>query len=357
MVGFREVGRMGGWGDRRRRAGAVWRVAWSLVVLWLAWLAYLGAPQAAAQDAQTLAHTVTVTSDVPGAVVWVKVGPTLTCTNVQTPGTVELKFHGANDLQRIRLRRFGYRSQNLDIKPTDGKVTVALGGGWAPDSFLVSSDAKPELKALNDGLKVEFQRTIFDDPEAFRCVPFELSFVQVMDDEGTLTLGVAVVLDRDFGGAAFRVASHTGGRDQRRQKLAQAALEGGIAGLFARLHRIAAKFPNLKTVTVVCSFPTMEAFLDTITTPSVFHSHTTQTQTFGLGADGMMHQTGTVFHTVEGWSRGGEYTVIKDRAVERLIKFAMPAAQIPDTTDHKTLTDAVMTTGRISLGEQGGDSD
>jgi hypothetical protein len=304
--------------------------------------------RAPAQDTQTISRNATVTSDPPGATVWMKVGTSLTCTNVLTPGTVEFKFHGTNDVQRIRLRKFGYKGNNLDVRVTDDKANASLGDP-APDSFVASSDRSPEVRQLNDGLEKEFQKTIFADSDAFRCVPFELGFVHVMDDEGNLTLGVVINLDRGFGGPAFRLASHTGGREERRQKLAQAALEGGIADLFARLHRIAAKFPNLKTVTVVCSYPTTEAFLDTITTGREFYSHSTQTPTFGMGADGMMHQTGTIFHTEQGWTGGGEYTVVKDRAVERMIKLVMPAAQMPDTMDKKAITDAVLAAGKISV--------
>jgi ankyrin repeat protein len=282
--------------------------------------------------------------------VWQKVGSNLTCMDTLTPGTVEFKFHGPSDLQKIRLRKFGYVGKNLDVRPTDDKISAELGAP-APDSFLATEDRKPELRQLNASLEKDFQNTIFADPEAFRCMPFELKYVHVMDDEGTTRLGVAITLDRSFGGPAFRLASHVGTRDERRQKTAQAALEGGVADLFVRLRRMAAKFPNIDSLTVLCYYPTTEAYLDFLQTAPQFHIHSTQYQTIGMGRDSMMHVTGTVTTTVQGWTRGVEYTVVKDRAVERIIKIAMSAAQIPDTMDKKAITEAVLAEGEIDLGD------
>ena len=112
-----------------------------------------------------IARTVTVTSDPPGAMIWKKEGTALACTGIRTPGTVELKFHGASDVQKIRLRRFGYNGKNLDIRPGDDRVNAALGAA-APDSFLVPDNAGPDLRELNAGLKKEFEGTLFADPEA-----------------------------------------------------------------------------------------------------------------------------------------------------------------------------------------------
>jgi len=296
-----------------------------------------------AQETQTLTRTITITSDPPGATVWKKEGTTLTCLDIITPGTVELKFHGAGDLQKIRLRKFGYKGRNLDVKPPDDKVNAALGDP-APDSFLVTDDAKPELKQLNDGLSEEFQKKIFADSEAFRCVPFELGFVQVVDDGGELTLGVVVVLDRSFGGSAFRLASHAVGRDERTQKMAQLTLENGIADLLARIHRIAAKFPKLKVITVSCLYPTTEAYVVTIDTPLITRAYTVEEVLKPGGGYG----PGLVWHTGTGTR---EDTEVKDRDVERVIKFVVTAAQIPDTLDKKAITDAVLAVGKIGLAE------
>jgi hypothetical protein len=327
--------------DGVKRLIAILRSSLAAATVIIPLIALTGTPDA---DAQTLSRAITVASDPPGATVWKKEGTTLTCMDTVTPGTVELKFHAANDLQKIRLRKFGYKGRNLDVKPTDDKVNAALGDP-APDSFVVTDDAKPELKQLNDGLQKEFEKTIFADPEALRCVPFELSFVHVMDDEGDLTLGVAITLDRSFGGPAFRVASHAGNRDERRQKMAQVTLENGVADLLARVHRIAAKFPNLKVITILCSYPTTEAFLDTIqTTFTGQHLAVSNNVLKPGGGYGM----GTTMQTFTGH---GEYTLVKDRDVERIIKFVMPAAQIPDTRDKKTISDAVLAVGKISLAE------
>ena len=309
-------------------------------------------PEAAAQEAETLSRTVMVTSSPPGATVWEKEGTNLTCTNSVTPGKIELKFHGSNDLKRIRVRKFGYESKNLDVKPTDDKISAALGSP-APDSFLSGENAKPELKRLNAELRKEFEKTIFTDPGAFVCVPFELNFIHVVDDAGVLTLGLAIILDRGFGGPPFRLASHIKNRDERRRKLAEAMLEGGIADLLAHVNRIAAKFPNLKAITILSSYPTREAFLDTITRPPVFYSQTTITPfaLFEQGAHGLMLRTGTIVHTQSGWIGGGEETIVKDRAAESAIKLVMPTDQIPDTFDKTAISDAVLAKGKIVLSE------
>lgn len=48
---------------------------------------------------------------------------------------------------------------------------------------------------------------------------------------------------------------------------------------------------------------------------------------------------------------GGDYPVVKDRAVERYIGFVLPAAKIPDTTDKKAISEAVLKDGKVILGE------
>jgi hypothetical protein len=87
--------------------GATLRFLLTVATFAVSLVALTGIPQAAAQNAPTLSRTITVTSDPPGATVWKKEGTTLTCMDNVTPGTVEFKFRGANDSQRIRLRKFG----------------------------------------------------------------------------------------------------------------------------------------------------------------------------------------------------------------------------------------------------------
>ncbi len=310
------------------------------IVIVCSLFALSGIPRAAAQDAQTISRTVTVTSDPPGAMIWKKEGTILTCTGIRTPGSVELKFHGASDVQKIRLRRFGYNGKNLDIRPGDDRVNAALGAP-APDSFLLPDNSGPDLRELNAGLKKEFEGTLFADPELFPCVPFELNFVRVLEDEETheLNLGVAVILDPSFGGPPARVASHTRNRDERRLKVAQAALEGGIADLLAPIHRMAAKFQNLKWITVVCTSLTTEAYLETRTGNVLRAVPTTGYERREIGA-------------INWVSAEQGITEVNDRTVEKVLRFVMPAAQMPDTLDKKAISDAVIAVGKISLSEQ-----
>jgi len=331
--------------DERNRRGAN-AIRLGVLTLGVCLLGFAGLSRGGGQNATTQSHVVAVKSDPPGAMIWKKDGRDYTCTDTLTPGTVELTFHGDNDVQRLKVRRFGYSGMNLDVKPSDDKVNAALGAP-APDSFLVSDDARSELKQLNDGLEREFQKTIFGDPEALRCAPFELGFVHVMDDEGDLTLGMSVILDRSFGGPAFRVASHVGSREERRQKMAELTLENGVADLMAAVHRIAAKFPNLKVITVVCFYPTTDAFLETRTLNTI-RTQLVVVSTGPFNTNAITRTTGQEWRTIYGRS---EITEVQDRAGERIIKFVMPAAQIPDTPDKKTVSDAVLTKGKISLTE------
>jgi hypothetical protein len=335
-------------GDSKRRAADALWLSFAVAAFCIYLLGFVGIIRAGGQNTQTLSRSVTVTSDPPGAVIWKKEGRTLTCTNNITPGTFELTFHGASDVQKIRLRRFGYPSKDLYIKSTDEKVEAALGGA-APDSFLSVDDAPPDLKQLNADLKKKFEATLLADPEAFRCVPFELNFIHLMKNKETqdLTLGVAINLDRSFGGPAFRLASHAGTRDERRQKMAQAALEGGIADLLARFHRVTLNFPELKVMNVTCTYSGTEARLETesfTSTRTVGRNVVTDTDYTGrrVGAHLALEQT-MVFDR-------DEVTVVKDQAVEKTIAFVMPTAQIPDTLDKKVITDAVLAVGKIITG-------
>jgi len=318
----------------------------------------LGLPMiggAAGQDAGPLTRKVLFTSDPPGAAIWTIEGRTLTCTDAVTPGAVELKFHGENDIQKVRLRRFGYRSENVEVKWTDEKVSTTLNA--EPMSFFIGDDEPLELKQLNDGVKEEFERTILADAAALRCVPLELEFVVVGKDSetGEPELAIVISLDRSFGGSAFRVASHAGTRDERRQKTAQVALDGGIAELLMRLRLIAAHFPALKIVQVSCLYSSIEAYLDTesrlVATPQQTPVQRSQNVYDPLTGNyhtqmQMVMETRTVLQRVE-------TTEVEDRAVEKALTFVIPAAKIPDTTDKRVMSEAALAAGKVILKSMG----
>jgi hypothetical protein len=278
--------------------------------------------------------------------IWKKDGRDYTCTNTLTPGTVELAFHGENDVQRLRVRRFGYSAKNLDVKATDKEVDAALLGKPASESFLLVSDAPPDIQQLNAALKKEFEKTLLADPEAFRCAPFDLYFIHLTKDKetGAAELDVALWLDRSFGGQAFRLASHAATTQERHQKMGQVALENGMAEVIGRFHRLAAKFPDVKVIFVAGTYSTTEAVLDTERTRSTV-MRLEQGQVRGL--DGTLRQ-GMV-------SRPEQITiendVVKDQAAQRGITFIVPAARIPDTLDKKAISDAVLAAGKIILFE------
>jgi ankyrin repeat protein len=267
--------------------------------------------------------------------------------NTLTPGTVDLSFHGDMDVQRLKLRRFGYAPKVIDVKSTDKELEATLDPKNYETSFLLASDATPELVKLNDALRTEFGKTLLFDQEAFRCVPFDLYFIHLTKDEetGAPKLNVALRLDRSFGGPAFRLASHNSNSEERHQKMGRVALENGIAEVLGRFRHISTKFPELKVIIVLGFYSTTEAVLETERVSSM---HNQQYVEHGatLGIDGNMHYNTLQMHTVQTWN---ENTVVKDQTVEKAITFIMPAGKIPDTLDRKTISDSVLSEGQIIL--------
>ena len=307
--------------------------------------AFTGIPQATGQDAHELTRTVTITSTPPGGTIWKKEGRDYTCMNTVTLGNVELAFHDANDLQRLRVRKFGYTKVNLDVKATDRGLAVELNPKGYRASFLVAGATAMDYGDLNDALKVEFEKTILNDPEAFRCAPFDLEFIHLTEDEETKApvLNVVVRLDRSVVGPEFRMASHAANPQERHQRMGQAALEGGIAEVFGRFRRLAVKFPDLKSISVLCMYSTSEAVLDTERT---FHTKSTETPLYELGPG--KGQTGTEYRTTSWWEQND---VVKDQAAERAITIVVPADQIPDTMDKKAISEAVLAAGKVILAQ------
>lgn len=330
-------------GRKRRTADAV-RLARLTLVVCLLGLA--GPIQIAGQNAVPQSHVVAVKSDPPGAMIWKKEGRDYTCTNILTPGAVELAFRDDSDVQRLRLRRFGYSAKNLDVKPTDQEVRAVLLGKPVSESFLLTSDAPPDIEQLNEPLKKEFENTILADPEAFRCAPFDLYFIHLGKDkeEGDAELSVVLWLDRSFGGQAFRLASHAATTQERHEKMGQVALENGMGEVIGRFHRLAANFPDLKVISVSGIYSTTDAVLDHERTQALVTRMITG-QVLGPGGGyhpGLVSVTAQV--TIEN-------DVVKDQAAQRGITFNMPAARIPDTLDKKAISDAVLATGKIILFE------
>ena len=304
---------------------------------------------AGGQNTATQSHVVAVKSDPPGAMIWKKEGRDYTCTNTLTPGTVELAFHGDNDLQRLRVRRFGYSGVDLDVKATDQEVRAVLNLSKSVfSSLLVQSDAPSDFKQLNAALKKELENTLLTDPEAFRCAPFDLDSVRLIknNETGPIELDVALELDRSFGGSAFRLATHTPNPQERNQKAGQAALDNGLAEVLGRFHRIAAKFPSVKDIVIFGSYSTTQAYLSTgkITREEKQTKLVLQMVPSSGGGQHLQAVPETKIVTVT-----EDYDDFEDREAEGTIRFVMPTAQIPDTLDKKAISDAVLAMGNISL--------
>src|SRR5208337_1921698 len=320
--------------DRKRRTAPAVRLA--LITLCVCLLGFFGLPKAGGQGTTTQSHGVAVKSNPAGATIWKKDGRDFTCTNALTPGTVDLTFHGDMDVQRLKLRRFGYAPKVLDVKSTDKGLNAELDPKYYENSFQVADDAPSDRKQLNDALKKEFDKTLFIDQEAFRCAPFDLYFIHLTNDKetGAPILNVALRLERSFGGPAFRLAGHAANSQERHQKMGQIALENGMGEVLARFHRVAAKFPELKVITVLGFYATTEAVIETqrtMSTAAVQYVDSDLKLKFGPQV------------------RWIDSTFVKDQDVEKAITFVMPAAQIPDTLDKKTISDAVLAEGQVIL--------
>ncbi|MGD1019425.1 MAG: hypothetical protein ABSA12_08910 [Verrucomicrobiia bacterium] len=333
-------------------------------------LGFASLVRAADQSPAAHSYVVSVKSDPSGAVIWKKAGRDYICTDTLTPGTVELTFHDDNDVQRLRLRKFGYSVKNIDVKPADTEVQATLGQPYSK-SFRIADDAAPHLKQLNSALKTEFENTLPADRDAFQCAPFDLDYVHLDKDKevDAVDLNVAIKLDRSFGGPAFRLASHGVNTPERRQKMGRAALENGVAEILARFHRLAANFQDVKAINVLCSYSATEAVLEKETYTSVeYHPvvQNVQQPTLVFNSPGpvsgphfqnnpgvapvggthlemqshqqVVNQASTVTH---------EQDVVKDVAATKTITFVMPTAKIPDTLDKKAITDAVLAHGTI----------
>jgi ankyrin repeat protein len=331
--------------DRKRRSAGAVRLA--VLTLGVSLLGLFCLAKAGGQGTTTQSHAVAVKSNPPGATIWKKDGRDFTCMNTVAPGTVDLTFHGDMDVQRLKLRRFGYAPKVLDVKSSDKELEATLDPKNYETSFLLASDAPPELIKLNDALRTEFGKTLLFEQEAFRCAPFDLYFIHLTKDEetGAPNLNVALRLDRSFGGPAFRLAGHTSNSQERHQKMGQAALDSGMAEVVARFHRVAAKFPDLKVITVSGFYSTTEAVLETERVSSLVNQQYVDSGA-RLGIDGNMHYNTLQMHTVQVWN---ENTVVKDQTVEKAITFIVPAAKIPDSLDKKTISDAVLTEGQVIL--------
>jgi len=331
------------WADDEQKRRTADAVGLAILTVGACLLGLGGPPQAGAQNTATPSHVVTVKSDPPGAMIWKEEGRGYTCTGTLTPSTVELAFHGENDVQRLRVRRFGYSSVDLDVKSTDKEVEAGLNLlKSASSSFLVESDAPPDVKQLSEVLKKEFGNILLTDPEAFRCSPFDLDSVQVTKgkETGAVGLTVALWLDRSFGGLAFRQAHHAFNEQDRKQRMGRIALDSGIAETLVQFHRLASKSPDVKDIIVIGFYSTTEARLDTEKARTLSIQSRTVQGPFGVS----QQQSYAV------WGKA-EQDVVKNRDAEGAITIVMPTARIPDTTDTKAISDAVLAVGKISFTE------
>lgn len=326
--------------ERKRRTTNAARLG--CLVLSLCLLGFAGPIQARGQNTAAQSHVVTVKSDPPGAMIWKKEGRDYTCTKGLTPGTVELAFHGDNDLQRLRVRRFGYRGVDLDVKPTDKEVAAALDKTYS-SAFLTADSDAPDQKQLATALKKEIEQALFTDVEAFRCAPFDLDDISVIKgkEAKTFILDVDLRLDRSFGGMAFRQASHAFDAQERKEKMGQIALDSGIAEVLVRFHRIADKFPEVQYILIDGSYSTNEARLNT-----------EKTRSMEMVNKYVAGEPWSSSDVVPVW-RDNEYQVVKNQDVMGAIAFIMPTAQIPDTLDKKVTSAAVLAAGRIVVSGSG----
>ncbi len=295
------------------------------------------------QSQATLKRAVSVLSEPPGAAIWTREGSQTNCTGLTTPGILELSFHGENDVKRIWLRRLGFADRRIDVRVTDARVNATL---TRPETwFPVAADHDLELATLNASLKKRFQEAdLAAASTALGCARFEFSSARVIREEITGRPGLVAVirLDPSFGGQSFRFVARVRDRDERRTKMAQAALEDGIAELFVWLRRETAA-ARLESLTVLCSYSTTESYLDTETGYATYREIHPQSKYEG-GERKQVYDSTPV-------RRDTRRTVVKDRVAESVLTFIVPTAALPERPDKKTVTDAVLHVGRIIIPE------
>lgn len=294
-------------------------------------LGFAGIVVAGTQDTTPHSAVVTVTSDPPGAMIWKKEGRDYTCTKNVTPGTVELIFRGKDDVQKLRLSRFGYESASLIVNAADQRVAATL----AKRSLFhePEGDAPSDLRQLSTRAKKEFEEAVDAGSDAFLCGPFEFVDISVREQNGTRFLGVAIALERSFGGPDFRLASRLRNAQERRQRMARAVLEGAVAEILARFRVVAAKLPELKDIFVSASYTTTESALDS--EPQYFTRVYTQ------------HYS---TYRVDTYVRHREdKSIVVDQTVLKALTFSMPVARIPATLDKKAVSEAVWGSARIDF--------
>jgi hypothetical protein len=301
-------------------------------------------PHAVAQNHQTLSRTVTVTSNPPGATIWTKEGRAYTCTNQFTPGPIELKFHGENDVKQILLKRFGYASQKLSLDAAHDQAAVEL-TPWKAPFFTAPVGVSDEVRNLDVKVKQEFERSLIAANDAFGCTPFEFRSIGVVQRGNELELGVLMVLGHSTLTKSLLLArTGHGSEEERLNKMAHAALEGGIAEVIARFRTVAERVPQIKGIFVACSYSASEAVLntrtETVTQYNPVAAPNTLTPYMPGGKYGTHMEMRPEFVDVE-------TTTVEDQAAQRTMTFSVPVTALPVGRDNKSVIDAVLSRAAI----------
>ncbi len=297
---------------------------------------------------------VLVSSDPPGAAIWLKEGKESTCTGKVTPASIELVFRGPNDFKQLLVTRFGYKRQKVLVKATEEKVSPKL-TPWGAPFFTPPEDAPPEIKKLNANVSKLMNETIPADGGAFQCTAVDFRQIDVRKIKGSDRLALYVLVEvNPIRFRRLRAGSQRGDKD-REKKFGQAALEEGAGEIFGRFRAVAVRFPAIADVVVDTVYSANKA-VTTLEDRAVQFTTTrpvSSTRVFGNRIDGTWGQTGVevkteTTQTVQHWDE----LVVKDEDSVGRVFLSMPVGKIPASQDKKAIIDAVLANAIIQVSGQ-----
>jgi hypothetical protein len=193
------------------------------------------------------------------------------------------------------------------------------------------------VRRLDASVKEEFERTLVARDDAFQCAPFEFRQIAVSKDDAAGRLGLYIAIDLSPSASRnLQVGRHVD--QERRRRIAEAALEGSVVEILARFRAVLASVPEIQDVLIAFYYFTTEPVLGT-ERHSLMQIDQQWVQRYGRGV---------VLEPTPAWRRL-ENTVVTDQETVGAITFRIPASNIPLTGDRKAIVEAVLATGEINV--------
>ncbi|MGA2327733.1 MAG: hypothetical protein ABSH05_15725 [Bryobacteraceae bacterium] len=319
-----------------RVTAAMWRwcAAAGLSIVLLPF-AHMG--QAFGQAMQAQVREVMVTSEPPGASIWTKEGRDYKCSSSVTPTRFELTFYGSNAVKQLLLTRFGYSSRKLTVGAADERA----GADLAPIKLLgvLGASTSPEVQKMRVGFADEFERALVASGDALRCAPLEISQIGVVQNEAAHEMELFVMINLNESGVwrDLRLATRRTTDREPERKIAQAALEGGVADVLALFGSVMTRFPEVPRLVVSCMYT---ASAPVIQTERRRGMHTEYVYRYDSRTGTMQPTPKQVYDTIE-------TDVVNEETKPQTLFLSISAAKIPALGGRKAVTDAFLASGEI----------